>query len=64
MNCKTSITRHQINKALPKLVEQTTNRDLKQTLNSHLDETKKQIDRLDQVFKKLGQSQGCKLPRD
>jgi ferritin-like metal-binding protein YciE len=47
---------HQITKALPKLVEKATNRDLKQTINSHLDETKKQIDRLDQVFKKLGQS--------
>ena len=47
---------HQITKALPKLVDKATNRDLKQALNGHLAETKKQIERLDQVFKKLGQS--------
>jgi ferritin-like metal-binding protein YciE len=46
---------HQITKALPKLAEKATNRDLKQALNSHLDETNKQTERLDQVFKKLGQ---------
>jgi ferritin-like metal-binding protein YciE len=47
---------HQIIKALPKLTEKATNRDLKQALKSHLEETNKQIERLDQVFKKLGQS--------
>ena len=47
---------HQITKALPKLAEKATNRDLKQALKSHLEETNKQIERLDQVFKKLGQS--------
>jgi ferritin-like metal-binding protein YciE len=47
---------HQITKALPKLAEKATNRDLKQALKSHLDETNKQIERLDQVFRKLGQS--------
>jgi ferritin-like metal-binding protein YciE len=47
---------HQITKALPKLAEKASNRDLKQALKSHLDETNKQIERLDQVFKKLGQS--------
>jgi ferritin-like metal-binding protein YciE len=47
---------NQITKALPKLAEKATNRDLKQALKSHLDETKKQIERLDQVFKKLGQA--------
>ncbi len=46
---------NQITKALPKLVEKATNRDLKQALKSHLEETKTQIGRLDQVFKKLGQ---------
>jgi ferritin-like metal-binding protein YciE len=46
---------NQITKALPKLVDKATNRDLKQALKSHLEETKKQIERLDQVFKKLGQ---------
>jgi ferritin-like metal-binding protein YciE len=42
-------------KALPKMVDRSTNRDLKQGLKNHLEETNKQIERLDQVFKKLGQ---------
>ena len=45
----------QITKALPKMIEQATNRDLSAGLRNHLEETKKQIERLDQVFKKLGQ---------
>ena len=45
----------QITKALPKIIEQATNRDLAQGLRMHLEETKKQIERLDQVFKKLNQ---------
>jgi ferritin-like metal-binding protein YciE len=45
----------QITKALPKMIEQATNRDLAQGLKLHLEETNKQIERLDQVFKKLGQ---------
>ena len=45
----------QITKALPKMIEQATNRDLAQGLRMHLEETKKQIERLDQVFKKLNQ---------
>ena len=45
----------QITKALPNMIEQATNRDLSQGLTSHLEETQKQIERLDQVFKKLGQ---------
>ena len=45
----------QITKALPKMIEQATNRDLAQGLKLHLEETHKQIERLDQVFKKLGQ---------
>src|SRR5258707_11873644 len=45
----------QITKALPKMIDQATNRDLAQGLKLHLDETNKQIERLDQVFKKLGQ---------
>ena len=43
----------QITKALPKMIEQATNRDLTQGLKTHLEETRKQIERLDQVFKKL-----------
>ncbi|PZA12488.1 hypothetical protein DNX69_10980 [Rhodopseudomonas palustris] len=45
----------QITKALPKMIEQATNRDLTQGLKAHLEETEKQIERLDQVFKKLGE---------
>ena len=45
---------HQITKALPKMIEQATNRDLTQGLKNHLEETNKQIERLDQVFRKLG----------
>lgn len=43
----------QITKALPKMIEQATNRDLAAGLKTHLEETNKQIERLDQVFKKL-----------
>lgn len=53
----------QIVKALPKLIEKATNRDLTNGLKTHLDETKKQIERLEQVFKKLGkQPEGTKCP--
>jgi ferritin-like metal-binding protein YciE len=45
----------QITKALPKMIEKATNRDLAQGLRAHLEETKKQIERLEQVFKKLNQ---------
>jgi len=45
----------QISKALPKIIEKATNRDLVTGLKNHLEETHKQIGRLDQVFKKLGQ---------
>ena len=46
----------QITKALPKMIEKATNRDLAQGLKNHLEETNKQIERLDQVFKKLNHS--------
>jgi ferritin-like metal-binding protein YciE len=53
----------QIVKSLPKLIEKATNRDLSQGLRSHLEETKNQIIRLDQVFKKLGKEpKGVKCP--
>jgi ferritin-like metal-binding protein YciE len=45
----------QITKALPKMIDKATNRDLALGLKNHLEETNKQIERLDQVFKKLGQ---------
>jgi ferritin-like metal-binding protein YciE len=54
---------HQIVNALPKLIDKTTNRDLSKGLTDHLQETKKQIERLDQAFKKLGKEpQGIKCP--
>jgi len=45
----------QIKKALPKMVEKATNRDLTAALKNHLAETEKQISRLEQVFDLLGQ---------
>jgi ferritin-like metal-binding protein YciE len=36
------------------MIENATNRDLSKGLQLHLEETKKQIERLDNVFKKLG----------
>lgn len=46
---------NQIVKSLPKLIEKSSNRELSKGLKDHLEETKDQIGRLDQVFKKLGQ---------
>jgi ferritin-like metal-binding protein YciE len=46
----------QIIEALPKMIDQATNRDLSQGLRNHLEETKKQVERLDQVFKRLGKT--------
>ena len=54
---------NQIVKSLPKLIDKATNRDLSKGLKDHLDETKNQIARLDQVFQKLGEKpQGVKCP--
>lgn len=54
---------NQILKSLPKLIEKATNRDLSKGLRDHLEETKNQVTRLDQVFKKLGQApQGVQCP--
>jgi len=43
----------QITKALPKMIDKATNRDLAAGLKAHLEETNKQIERLDKVFQKL-----------
>jgi len=48
----------QITKALPKMIEKATNRDLVSGLKSHLEETNKQIERLEAVFRKLGKTPG------
>ena len=54
---------NQITKALPKMIDMATNRDLSKGLSDHLEETKKQIERLDKVFEKLGKSpSGTKCP--
>ena len=54
---------HQILKALPDMIEKATNRDLSAGLSGHLEETKKQIERLEQVFKKLGKEpEGADCP--
>jgi ferritin-like metal-binding protein YciE len=54
---------NQIVKSLPKLIEKATNRDLSKGLRDHLEETKSQVARLDQVFKKLGREpQGVRCP--
>ena len=44
----------QIIKSLPKMIEKATNRDLAAGLKGHLEETNKQIERLQKVFEKLG----------
>jgi ferritin-like metal-binding protein YciE len=49
---------HQITRALPKMIEQATNRDLSKGLQTHLEETRKQIERLEKVFEKLGKQVG------
>jgi ferritin-like metal-binding protein YciE len=47
---------HQITRALPKMIEKATNRDLAAGLKSHLEETNTQIERLQKVFQKLGKA--------
>lgn len=47
---------NQIAKALPEMAERATNRDLSKGLRDHLEDTKKQIGRLEQVFKILGEA--------
>src|SRR6266480_4262952 len=54
---------NRIVKSLPKLIAKATNRDLTKGLQDHLEETKNQVARLDQVFKKLGQDpKGVQCP--
>ena len=43
----------QITKALPKMIDKAINRDLATGFRTHLEETNKQIERLDKVFQKL-----------
>lgn len=54
---------NQILKSLPKMIDKATNRELSKGLRDHLEETKDQVARLDQVFKKLGQEpKGVQCP--
>src|ERR1700722_8381205 len=46
----------QITRALPKMVKATTSDELKQAFQSHLEETKGQIERLDKIFEILGKA--------
>ena len=53
----------QILKSLPTMIEKATNRDLVTGLKNHLEETNKQVERLDKVFAELGkQPSGMRLP--
>jgi ferritin-like metal-binding protein YciE len=54
---------HQIIKALPKIIDATTTRELKDALTEHVEVTKEQATRLEQIFKKMGekpQAEKCK----
>ncbi|MGE5679821.1 MAG: ferritin-like domain-containing protein [Bacillota bacterium] len=54
---------NQIMEALPKLVNQASARELKNALNEHLDMTKKQIGRIQEIFKNMNENpagQKCK----
>lgn len=46
---------NQIVKKLPNMIEKASSRELTSGLKSHLEETRKQVERLDQVFQKLGE---------
>ena len=53
----------QIIKSLPKMIEKATNRDLVTGLKGHLEETNKQVERLQKVFEKLGKEpSGAQCP--
>jgi ferritin-like metal-binding protein YciE len=48
---------HQIIKALPKMIEAAQAADLRDALHEHLDATKEQAARIEQIFKNLGEGQ-------
>jgi ferritin-like metal-binding protein YciE len=54
---------NKILKALPEMIEKTTDASLKQAFQAHLGETKNQVKRLDQAFQMLGsEAQGIDCP--
>jgi ferritin-like metal-binding protein YciE len=53
----------QILKSLPKMIDKATNRDLVAGLQNHLEETNKQVERLQKAFGKLGkEASGAQCP--
>ena len=53
----------QIVKALPIMIEKATNRELTAALKSHLEETEKQVHRLEQAFEMIGETpKGASCP--
>lgn len=50
----------QLTRALPKLAEAASTPDLRRAFETHLDETREQITRLEQVFERLGERPGGK----
>jgi ferritin-like metal-binding protein YciE len=56
---------NQIKKALPDMIEKATNRELTAAFRAHLEETEKQIGRLEQAFQLLGKEpKGTSCPVD
>mgnify|MGYP001774014755 CR=1 FL=1 len=49
---------NQIVKALPEMIDAVSNQQLKQGLQAHLDQTKQQVQRLEQIFQQLGEKPG------
>jgi ferritin-like metal-binding protein YciE len=49
-----------LTKALPKMSKNATSKELKKAFDDHLQETKKQIERLEQVFEKMGKKAQAK----
>lgn len=52
-------TEQQILKVLPKMIDKATNRDLVPGLKNHLEETNKQVERLEKAFAKLGKDRAA-----
>ena len=50
----------QIVKALPKMVKNATNPELKEAFSNHLDETEGHVQRLEKIFQMLGENAGGK----
>ncbi len=51
---------NQILAALPKMIEKASNQELKSAFGQHLEETRQQVERLDQIFDRMGEKSGGK----